>query len=200
MLRRVHLLSCRRFSGDPYMLHLEQRHDPFPQYAHLHWHTIDPLEAGKYTQLRSKQAYGSHVIEVKEPVQWYPYTESNNEIVDTQRDTIYEMYMRYEREWLNFLDEAEDYTDSHGHKLGDKVKEGILEILTQEQLSSAIKVAQDLIAEYQKNNIRFTKEAIADKVGNYVLSTIDSHQMGDIQHLMIPVLEDYGLGRPMTED
>ena len=200
MLRRVHLLSCRRFSSDPYMLHLEQRHDPYPQYAHLHWHTVDHVEAGKYAHLRSKKAFGDHLIDVRAPVQWYPYSEPSSEVVESQRDTVYELFMHYERDWVNFLDEAQDYEDHHDHKMGHRVKEGVLEILSQDQLSGAIKVAQEVIAEYQKNNTRFTREAVAEKVANYVLSTIDTHQLGEISHMMLPVLEDYGLGRPMTED
>jgi hypothetical protein len=102
--------------ADPYWIKLPKQHDPYPQYAHLHWHTTDLTEVGKYSELRSKEHFGSHVMEEDEHFEYFPGSYELGTLSYEQRNFLYATYMRYQPEWENFLHDEKDAATGETYK------------------------------------------------------------------------------------
>ena len=164
------LLSARAlarcFSGghDPYMLHLHQEHDNYPQYAHLHWHTVDPLEIGKYAKQRSAAEFGDHVAEDPAQIVWFTDLGDLKSLDKDSRDVLYELYLNWEGRFIPFLEENIDYTDEHDSSLLKGATHTMLSVLETEQITHATEIAQKLIEEYKAAGVPYTRESIQEKI------------------------------------
>lgn len=206
MLNRVaksYSPCLRHFSGsDQYWLHLKPIKDNYPQYAHLHWHTIDPLEIGKYAKYRSKEMYGDHVSENPHPHSWTPETESLTKITEEMRDDLYENFDRWADSFSRLLETNEDLSDPHheGHTLADTSNELLLSIIKPKQIHEALKLAQKLVDDYKAAGVAFTRQSIIAKSSKYLLDSLSLHQIHKIEHGMIPYLNTIGAGVASNDD
>jgi hypothetical protein len=192
----------RPFSGghDPYWLHLEQQHDNYPQYAHLHWHTVDPAEVGKYANLRSKSKYGDHVSEDPAPVEWLPEVGDYRYLDADSRNAVYFHYLRFENDIIPFLKHNDDPIDDGNHRLIEGVKDTILSVLKPKQVKEAKDLALKIIAEYKAAGIPVTREAVDEKVRAFLLKSLSKHQAHDLQEGLFSYLSYFGYGLPLNED
>ena len=195
-------ILSRGFSGghDPYLLHLHQEPDKFPQYAHLHWHTVDPLEIGKYAKERSAAQFGDHVSEDPAPVEWFADLGDLITMDRGTRDTVYEGFLRFEDELIPFLEENIDYTDHHDHKLIVGAYETILHALEPEQIQHATEFAKKIIEEFKAAGVPVTRNCIQEKVNLYLLKNMTKHQVHDLHEGMMDYLEYFGTGIPLNEE
>lgn len=194
-------LLIRAFSGnDPHWLHLHETPDPYPQYQHLHWHTFDLLEIGKYAKLRSKAQFGSHVSEDPASIEWFPEVGDLKYLDKDSRDTVYEIYARYEDTFTPFLEETLDYHEDGNHKLIESASQVALSVLKPKQINDAEKFAQGLIEEYKAAGVGVTRDAVEEKVKMFLLKKLSKHQAHDLEHGMFMYLEYFGLGLPLNED
>lgn len=192
----------RSFSGghDPYWLHLEQQHDKYPQYAHLHWHTVEPSEIGKYAKYRSAEMYGDHVSEDPKPVNFLPEVGDYKNLDHDSRNSLYFHYLLFEHEIIPFLNEATDPRLDGDNRMILGARDTILSILTAEQVNGAKELATKLIAEYKAAGVRVTREAIDDKVKVYLLKSLTSHQAHELKDGLFYYMDLFGWGLPMNED
>jgi hypothetical protein len=192
----------RSFSGghDPYWLHLHHTKDNYPQYAHLHWHTFDPHEIGKYAKLRSKEHFGSHVSEDPAPIDWFPEMGDYRFLDKDSRDALYFEFNRWGHRFIPFLQENVNYEHEGDHRLIEDARDAVLSVLKPKQVQQAIGVAKNLIEEYKAAGVPVTREAVETKVRLYLLKNLTKHQAHDVQGNMMELLEDFGFGNPMNED
>lgn len=192
----------RSFSGgsDPYWLHLEQKPDKYPQYAHLHWHTVDLGEIGKYAKFRSKEMYGDHVMEDPEPINWLAEVGDYKKLDVQSRNTLYFHYLRFEHEFIPFLNETGDPRFDGDNRMILGASDTLLSILTAEQVNAAKELAVKLIAEYKAAGVRVTKEAVDAKVRIFLLKSLSRHQAVDLKHGIFEYLNRFGFGLPFNED
>ena len=220
MLSRFHSkVLLRAFSGghDPFWLHLHQEHDNYPQYAHLHWHTVDPLEVGKYAKQRSAAEFGDHVSEDPAPIEWFPEMGDFKTMDKFSRDEIFSVFLRHGAQYGEFLNDNEDHAyishDDHskeGHEvvahkqnvrtLGDGVRDTVLSVMNPEQINKATNFAKNLIENYSKAGVPFTRESVREKTKVFMLKSLSKHQARELQEAMIEHLEDYGCGLAMGEE
>ncbi|CAG9309999.1 unnamed protein product [Blepharisma stoltei] len=195
-LSRNFLPSVRSFSGsDPYWLNLKQQHDNYPQYAHLHWHTFDPLEIGKYAKYRSKELYGDHVSEDPTPITWYPEVDELTTLTKEQRDLVYDLYRKKSNDFLRYLELTEDLdVGREGKTLYDGVNEKLLHILKPAQVKESLKYAKKVVADFKAAGATVTKEYVIEKVLEHFLTTFSKHQVHELQHELEPYLKSYGPG------
>lgn len=204
MLSRVFALRAlsRGFSGghDPYLLHLHQEHDNYPQYAHLHWHTVDQLEIGKYAKERSAAQYGNHVSEDPAPIEWFADLGDLKTMDKDTRDTVYEYFLRFEGEFAPFLESNIDYAHVGDHKLNEGAKETFLHVLEPEQIAKATEFAKKTIEEYKAAGVPITRNFIREKVNLFLIKNLSKHQAHELKENMMDYLEYFGCGIPLNED
>lgn len=202
MLRRAISCSIRRFSGnDPYWLHLAQKQDKYPQYAHLHWHTVDTLEIEKYSKERSAAMYGDHVSKDPATVDWYPESSKHTKTTLAMRNTLYRMFMEYGPGVISFLETFKDYANIHHEQmLMEEAKAVVLEAIQAEQIRGAMQFGQQLAQEYQSASARFTREAVSDKMAAFLMNSLSEEQVTQMHHGMMDIFEMYGAAKPMTEE
>jgi len=202
MLRRFSkpsaLTRCFGDAHDPYWTHLTPQENKYSQYSHLHWHTVHPLEVHKHAQLRTK--YSDHVQTDPASVDWYPEVGELSKVTYSSRNTIYSLYNKHSEDFIRFLEEAEDYEINPDHKLIYSAKQAVLGVLEPEQIRTMKDLAQKLVAEYQAAGVKYTREAVSEKVTSYMMDKLSNEQKHEIEHGMVPILTFYGLGLPMTED
>ncbi len=193
---------ARAFSGghDPYWLHLEHQHDNYPQYAHLHWHTVDPLEVGKYAKLRSKEHFGDHVSEDPAPVEWLPEVGDLRYLDADSRNGVYYHYLRFENDIIPFLKNYEDPTYDEHQPFIEGVRDTILSVLKPKQVKEAKEFALKVIAEYKNAGIPVTREAVDVKVRTFLLKNLSKHQAHDLHDGLFFYLSYFGFGLPLNED
>lgn len=192
----------RAFSGgsDPYWLHLHEQPDKYAKYAHLHWHTVDQLEIGKYAKLRSKSEFGSHVTEDPANVEWFPELGDYKNMDKDSRDTVYENYMRWENEFQPFLENNIDYAQEGDHKLIKGAREAMLSVLKPKQIQEATALAKKLVEEYKAAGVPVTRNAVQTKVNLFLLKSLSKHQAHELKHAMLMYLDFFGCGLPFNED
>ena len=174
MLRRAINSPIRSFSGgsDAYWLHLHQEPDKFAQYAHLHWHTVEPLEVGKYAKFRSAAMYGDHVSHDPAKMDWYPEAIDPSKTTPSMRNELYGRFVQYAPGFISFLETEVDYESHHDQMLVDSATDGVLEVCTPEQIKEAIKVGQKIIEEYKAAGVRYTREAVSDKMSAFLMNNL----------------------------
>ena len=192
----------RVFSGghDPYWLHLHHQHDNYPQYAHLHWHTVDLLEIGKYAKERSLENFGNHVSEDPATIQWFADLGDLKTMDADSRNKVYHYFNRWSEDFPAFLDENIDYVHDGDHKLSEGANNVFLSVMEPEQIHKAIDVAQGLIDEYKTAGVPVTKEAIREKINLFMIKNLTKHQVHDLKEGMMEYLEYFGVGIPLNED
>mmetsp|Transcript_5819 Transcript_5819/g.10372 ORF Transcript_5819/g.10372 Transcript_5819/m.10372 type:complete len:199 (+) Transcript_5819:1355-1951(+) len=198
MLSRILRNSVRRFSGsDPYWTHLEQQHDNYPQYAHLHWTTMDVLEIGKYAKLR-KEKFSDHISEDPHEIDVLPFSSECTTVNPRIRDEVYEFFMQNDNRFKSYM---------HDEKvLGEEItraesfKQYVLEIVKPKQIEDAIGFAKSLIEEYKSLGLPFTSEAVKTRTFAFLFDSLSKHQTEEILHAAEPFLDRYGIGMPMNLD
>lgn len=202
MLRKATFCSIRCFSGnDPYWLHLSQKQDKYPQYAHLHWHTIDTLEIEKYSKERSAAMYGDHVSKDPAVVDWYPESSNYTKTTLAMRNTLYRMFTEYGPGVIPFLETFKDYANMHHEQmLMEEAKAVVMEAIQAEQVKSALQFGKQLIQEYESAAVRFTRESVSDKMAAFLMNCLSEEQVTQMYHGMMDIFELYGAARPMTEE
>lgn len=195
-------ILIRNFSGghDPYWLHLEQSHDNYPQYAHLHWHTVELHEINKYAQWRSKEKFGDHVSEDPTPIEWYSDLGQLKTLNKRSRDIVYDIYTKHEGDFLEFLEENIDYAHQGDHTLLDGARDAALSVYEPEQIHSAIQVAIQLIEEYKQAGIPFSRQCIKEKINLVLLKSLSKHQAHELSENLDAYLAYFGLSLPVFED
>lgn len=201
LLRQSRFLS-RSFSGgdDPYLVHLHAQPDKYPQYAHLHWHTVDPLEVGKYAKLRSKEHFGSHVADDPEPTDWIPAADNSNKLTYYQRNFLYSLVLRLGRQSFDSLEDTLDLANDEEHSLWHGVENEVLSVIKPKQMEEALAFAQKLLGEYQAAGVSVTREKMAEHVHLFIMSKLTPHQTSHLDHALNPYLEQVGFRNFMNDD
>lgn len=192
----------RSFSGghDPYWLHLEEQHDKYPQYAHLHWHTVEPSEIGKYAKYRSAEMFGDHVSEDPKRFNLTPEVGDYKNLDHDSRNNLYFHYLLFEHEIIPFLNETFDPRFDGDIRMIQGAKDTFLSILEPDQIKGAKELATKLIAEYKAAGIRVTREAIDDKIKVYLLKSLSNHQAHDLKDGLFYYMDVFGWGLALNED
>lgn len=200
LIRQSRVLS-RSFSGgdDPYLLHLHPQTDKYPQYAHLHWHTVDPLEVGKYAKLRSKAHFGSHVADDPEPADWLPASDNLNSLTYYKRNFLFNLVLRFQHEAIHSLEDTIDLEDDEGENLLTRVQNEIMSALKPEQMEGAVAFAKKILGEYQAAGVPVTREKISEHVHHFIMSKLTPHQTSHLDHVFTAYLEKIGISNFMND-
>lgn len=198
MLSRIIRECTRRFSGsDPFWTHLEAQPDKYPQYAHLHWTTMDLLEIGKYAKLR-KEKFSDHISEDPAPIDMLPFTSECTQLADRTRDSIFELFLKQKREFRNFIDQIP--VDRDETTYGDTARHHILAILKPKQIEDATKFAASLIEEYKAAGVPYTSQAVRRRVTTFLFDSLSKHQVEDLHHSTEAMRVAFGGGNPLNLD
>jgi hypothetical protein len=202
LLRQSRFLS-RSFSGgdDPYLVHLHAQPDKYPQYAHLHWHTTDPLEVGKYAKLRSKEHFGNHVADDPEPADWLPASDDKStKLTHYQRNFLYSLVLKLQRESIDLLEDTPDMEHDEGHSLWHAVENEVLSVIKPKQMEDAVAFAQKLLGEYQAAGVSVTRQKMAEHVHLFIMSKLTPHQTSHLDHALSGYLAQVGVRNLMNDD
>ena len=182
------------------MLHLHAQPDQYPQYAHLHWHTVDPIEVGKYAKLRSKEEFGSHVATDPEPIDWLPASDNLHKLTYYQRNRLFSLVLHHKNEITEFLQDTPDYAEEDGHTLWDTVKHEILATFKPKQMEGALDHVKKLLEEYKASGVTVTREKMAEHVHLYLMSQLTHDQASHLSHALEHPLDLAGLRNPLNDD
>jgi hypothetical protein len=199
MLSRISKVALRRFSGaDPYWSHLEQTPDKYPQYAHLHWTTMDVLEIGKYAKLRHDK-YSDHISESPHEIDLLPHSTNTYGIPERTQNALFEMFLDSKREFTSYIGDQVEF-DNETSTNSEAWSHHVLAVFKTTQITSAIQFANELIGEYKAAGVPFTSQAVKGRVITYLFDSLSKHQLEDLVHATEPFLEKWGLGLPMNLD
>ena len=201
LLRQSRFLS-RSFSGgdDPFLVHLHAQPDKYPQYAHLHWHTVDPLEVGKYAKLRSKEHFGSHVTDDPEPTDWIPASDTSTKLTYYQRNFLYSLVLRLSRETFDTLQDTPDMEHEEEHSMWHGIDNEVMSAIKPKQMEEALTFVQKLLGEYKAAGVPVTREKMAEHVHLFIMSKLTPHQTSHLDHAITAYLDKVGIRNFMNDD
>lgn len=193
---------ARMFSGgshdDPYWLHLEKQDDPYKAYAHLHWHTMDTNEIGKYAEFRDKKMYGDHVQVLHDHEEFWPASSQLGTLDVGTRNQIYQGFSDRKHDWLNFLEDVQDERDDKF--MIDKVKDVFWGVVTPEQMAEGVEVGKKIVAHFKAKGLPYTQESVRERVQDYLLSHLDHDQQHTLAHEMDYFRNLFGHGISMNAE
>lgn len=190
------------FSGgshdDPYWLKLHQKEDPYKDYAHLHWHTMDPNEIEKYADWRSDKKFGDHVQHEHEHEEHWPSSSSMGNLDLEVRNTIYKGFQDRKHDWLNFVEDVQDEYDDKFFI--DKVKDIFWGVVTPAQMKEGLEVGKKIIKHFEKSGLPYTQESVRERVMDYIISHLDHDQHHALEYEMAVFRNFFGHGVSMNAE